>query len=113
MFLLSYLFYSLYDLINIICELMLPKPQDCPPLQGQIPGHPFIPGHVTVDLFFPERRICFRNGAVFRTAVPKAAVNENGQPFTGKDNVRFSRYIVMQAVSKASGPEGFTKNDFW
>lgn len=57
---------------------------------------------VTGDLLRPEIRPGLGLRAVFRTAVPKAAVDEDGQPGTDEQYVRapWHRVLRLQPVSQ-------------
>ncbi len=60
-------------------ELMLPNPQHAPAERAEGAGDEAVAGAVGGKLFLPEGGVGFGRRGVERVAVPKAAVDEDGE----------------------------------
>lgn len=60
-------------------QLVLPDANYFPALRSQSPIHELVAGLVGGNFLPPEGGVVFRFGAVNRAAVPKTAVNEDGE----------------------------------
>src|SRR5436309_12131737 len=69
-------------------ELVLPDDEDTPAHGFQLFLVKPVPFHVSLELPPPERGVClWQREVVFGAAVPEAAVNEDGQPVPGVDEI--------------------------
>ncbi|MEN9638046.1 MAG: hypothetical protein RL077_6450 [Verrucomicrobiota bacterium] len=66
-------------------ELMLPNPQHAPAAGAEGAGAEAVAGAVGGKLFLPEGGVGFRRRGVERVAVPKAAVDEDGEAVHGEN----------------------------
>jgi hypothetical protein len=73
--------------------LVFPKPTNCPSRQLKDPVSVPISVHIRIELPNPPFLVRFRNGAMNRTAVPEAAINEDCKSSSWKHNVSSSPEI--------------------
>ena len=71
--------------------VVLPEPQHLPASFSELFIDSAIPSHVPIELVLPPFAIVLRNGAVLRTAVPEATVDEDG-------NLRGAEYDVWSTA---------------
>ncbi|MFM2169371.1 MAG: hypothetical protein RIS79_3742 [Verrucomicrobiota bacterium] len=69
-------------------QIMLPKAQHPPAGFAQGLGHLGIAGLIAGDFGIPKLLAGLRPTKMFRAAVPKTAIDENGEPLSAKNEVR-------------------------
>jgi hypothetical protein len=65
--------------VNVLLELVFPKPKGVDALSGKLPLHFAVPLPIAVDLSCPESLVCLWDVAALGAAVPEASIHENGQ----------------------------------
>lgn len=92
---------------------MLPNPKDSPPRRTEQLRCMSIAFFIIGQFAFPKLAIASRNGAVGRTSMPEAAVNEYGHTFAVKDKIRPTEQIAMSPPSSdPASPEDLYRSDF-
>ncbi len=81
-------------------EGVLPDADDFPSLPAELAVDAFIAGHVVFALFIPKLPVGFRAGVALRAAVPKTAVDEDGDLLLGE------RKVGLSEQRKMSSPAG-------
>jgi hypothetical protein len=72
-------------------EGVLPDADDFPSLPSELAVHAFIAGHVLFAFSVPEGAVGFGPGVALGAAVPKTAVDEDGDLLLGEGKVGLSR----------------------
>jgi hypothetical protein len=70
---------------------MFPDADDAPAGLAEVAVYFFVAGDIAKEFLAPEGAIVFGHGAVFGAAVPKAAINENGEALFGENEVGFAK----------------------
>ena len=69
-------------------EAVFPDSDHTPSLLSELPSLPSIAPDVGLDLVFPELRVLRRHNRMFRTSVPKTAIDEQCDFLLGEDKIR-------------------------
>jgi hypothetical protein len=92
---------------------MLPNPHDAPTGPAQRASYQTVSRLVGRQLLLPEWPVSLRRVGVFGTAVPKAAVHENGDSVAGKSEIGFSKvdWAYLDTTTKAEKPSNATDRE--
>jgi hypothetical protein len=77
-------------LLRLARHLMFPDAQHAPAAGAEGAANEPVAGHVFRQLALPKRAVIHRHVRVPRALMPETAVNEDGQPEFGEDEVGFA-----------------------
>ncbi len=91
-------------LVQVFLELVLPESECADTLPIEEPAHLFVAGTVPFDLGLPEGGVVLGKVTAAGAAVPETAVDEDGEPCGGEEEVRLAGKV--RAVGRPSGDAG-------
>lgn len=94
---------------------VFPEPDRGPAKCVQSPVRVGVPRTIGLDLLAPEICIALRPGAVLRATVPETAIDEDGYPCTGENDVggapQPGQNWHLETITEALGVQGLTEAD--
>lgn len=94
-------------------KFVLPDSQDAPTSMPQVGIDPLVTSEIVQTFLSPEQPIRCRDCIVLRASVPKATVNENGDPAVGKREIRSTGKSATSApTGDAQFAEQTRQSDF-
>ncbi len=82
------------DFSRFFLQVVIPKPEDGPALTAQAIGHLFVALAIFFNLWLPVFHPGFGEPFEPRRAMPKGAVNKEGDPLREEDKIGFSQQAV-------------------
>jgi hypothetical protein len=76
-------------------QFVLPNAEDTPATPSECPIHEPVTRSIAGKFLFPEGAVAGRHLAMFRAAMPEAAVNEDGNSFLAKSKIRLAEQHLI------------------
>lgn len=106
--------YQIGSRLWICQDLMLPKPDDRPPVVLQLQGLSTVAVHILKKFTGPECLAGSGSDVMDWTAMPKTAIHKDRDLGPHKDKVRLGPPdAALDSVTYTPGPEGMSENSLW
>jgi hypothetical protein len=84
----------------VLGQFVLPDAKGSPATAAEFEVDAAVASHVVGELPAPEGAVGLGGGCVLRTAVPKAAVDKNGEALLGEGEIGGSRELQMTSPTR-------------